>query len=131
MPEQRSIYAGEPSRAWIRVQLDSPIGEVRELDLVVDTGNPCAMIVDEKTLRTMLWRESLEVDSNFGSLAGGWLCVKVPDISFDHKLLCHGNDRVDSVVKNSDLRFDGLIGLPFLRMMSYGGDGGYFWIRSS
>lgn len=131
MAEQRNIYLGEPSRAWIRLQLASPSGLVRQLNMVVDTGNPCAIIVDEKTLQTMRWRESLGVDSNFGSLAGGWLRVAVPEISFEQKLLCHGNDVVVSVVKRSDSKFDGLIGLPFLRLMSFGGDEGYFWIRSS
>jgi len=131
MSEQRNIYLGEPSRAWIRLQLASPNGPVRELNLVVDTGNPCAIIVDEKSLGALRWRESLRVDSNFGSLASGWVRVSVPEISFDQKLLCYANDAIVRTVKRSDMRFDGLVGLPLLRMMTYGGNEGFFWIRAS
>lgn len=131
MPEQRTVYRGEPSRAWIRLQIASPSGLVRDLNLVVDTGNPCAIIIDVETLKSMLWRESLQIDSNFGSLAGGWLRVMIPNLEYDQKLMCQGNDSIVSLVKRSDLVFDGLVGLPFLRTMQYGGNEGYFWIRAS
>jgi hypothetical protein len=36
-----------------------------------------------------------------------------------------------NVVKRSDPEFGGLVGLPLLRMLEYGGDAGWFWIRSS
>ena len=127
--EQRNVYKGEPARAWLRLQLISANERVHESEFVVDTGNPCAIIIDTATMRSLRWRESTITDSNFGPLAGGWLRIAIPELAFDIKTLGYANDAVVKVVKRSDPGFAGLVGLPFLRMLNYGGDGGSFWIR--
>lgn len=129
--EQRNIYRGSPARAWLRLELISADGSVHEAELLVDTGNPCAIILDMATMQSLRWRESISTSSNFGTLEGGWLRIAVPEIGLDAKVLGHANDAVVAVVKRSDPGFDGLVGLPLLRMLEYGGDSGWFWIRSS
>jgi len=117
------------ARAWLRLQLISANERVQELEFVVDTGNPCAVIIDTASMRSLRWRESIVTDSNFGPLEGGWLRIAIPELAFDVKTLGYANDAVVKVVKRSDPGFAGLVGLPFLRMLNYGGDGGWFWIR--
>lgn len=101
------------------------------MEFVVDTGNPCAIIIDTVTMRSLRWRESIVTDSNFGPLEGGWLRIAIPELAFDAKTLGYANDSVVNVVKRSHPGFAGLVGLPFLRMVEYGGDRGWFWIRST
>jgi hypothetical protein len=129
--EQRNVYRGEPARAWLRLQLISANGPVREFEFLVDTGNPCAIIIDTATMESLRWRESVRTDSNFGALEGGWLRIAIPELGFDVKTLGYANDPIVNVVRRSDPRFGGLVGLPLLRMLEYGGDAGWFWIRSS
>lgn len=129
--EQRNVYKGEPARAWVRLQLISVDGRVHELEFLVDTGNPCAIIIDSATMRSLRWRESIITDSNFGPLEGGWLRIAMPELAFDVRTLGYANDSVVNAVQRSDPEFAGLVGLPLLRMVEYGGDGGWFWVRSS
>lgn len=129
--EQRNVYRGEPARAWVRLQLISANDRVHELEFLVDTGNPCAIIVDSVTMRSLRWRESIITDSNFGPLEGGWLRIVIPEVALDVRTLGYANDSVVNVVRRSDSGFAGLVGLPLLRMVEYGGDGGWFWVRSS
>lgn len=128
-PEQRTIYRGAPARAWLRLQLIAANGRGHELEFLVDTGNPCGIILDTQTMQSLKWRESASVDSNFGTLNAGWLRVVIPGIPFDAKMLGYANDSVVNVVRRSDHHFAGLVGLPLLRMVEYGGDAGWFWIR--
>jgi hypothetical protein len=129
--EHRNVYRGEPARAWLRLELISANGRVRELELLADTGNPCAIIVDTATMQALRWRESVRTNSNFGPLEGGWVRIAIPALGFDVKVLGHANDSVVDVVKRSDPGFGGLVGLPLLRMLEYGGDDGWFWVWSS
>lgn len=129
--EQRNVYRGEPARAWLRLELIAVDGRVREVDFLVDTGNPCALIIDTATMQSLRWRESIRTDSNFGPLEAGWLRIAIPELGFDVKTLCYANDSIVNVVKRSDPRFGGLVGLPLLRMLEYGGNAGWFWIRGS
>jgi hypothetical protein len=129
--EQRNVYKGKPARAWLRLQLISPDDRVHDLEFLVDTGNPCAIIIDTVTMQSLRWRESISTGSNFGPLDAGWLRVAIPELAFDVKTLGYANDSVVNVVKRSAPEFAGLVGLPLLRMAEYGGNGGSFWIRSS
>jgi len=124
------VYKGEPARAWVRLQLVSVDDRVQELEFLVDTGNPCAIIVGTETMQAVRWRDSVSTDSNFGPLEGGWLRIAIPELAFDEKTLGYANDLVVNVVRRSDPGFAGLVGLPLLRMLEYGGDAGRFWIRS-
>ncbi len=126
--EQRNIYRGNPSRAWVQLRLIANTGETRDLEFLADTGNPCAIIIDETMMKRMRWRASTKSDSNFGLLTGGWLHIAIPEIKFDGKMQGFANDTVVNVVKRSEPSFAGLVGLPLLRMLTYGGDAGTFWI---
>jgi hypothetical protein len=106
-------------------------GRRQAVDLVVDTGNPCEVIIDSATLIAMEWLEARDSSSNFGLIHGGWLRLTIPEIGFDAKFIGYANDKVVEIAKRSDRRFGGLIGLPLLRMMEYGGDRGHFWVRTS
>ncbi len=129
-PIQRNVYKGVPSRAWLRLQMVAAKGQVQELELLVDTGNPCAIIISADLMNEVRWREASLVDSNFGSMDGGWLRIAIPELEFDEKVLGYGNDKVVSVVKKSDPGFHGLAGLPLLRLFKYGGNDGTFWISA-
>jgi len=127
--EQRNTYRGEPARAWIRLRLMSLGNHSCEYDFLFDTGNPCAIIVGTSMLRDFLWHESVDAHSNFGTLEGGWLRLAIPELEFDVKTLGYASDQVVDVVKRSAPSFAGLIGLPLLRMLEYGGNRGHFWVK--
>jgi hypothetical protein len=127
--EQRNIYKCEPSRAWVNLSVFSPTGDSRQCEFLVDTGNPCPLIVGSEFMIAMRWRTSAGIESNFGSMDAGWLSLAVPEFGSEFKTICYANDIVLNVVRRSKDSFAGLVGLPLLRMMEFGGDQGYFWVR--
>lgn len=42
--EQWNPYKGSPLRPWLRLRLCASDGSMEELELLADTGNPCAII---------------------------------------------------------------------------------------
>jgi hypothetical protein len=46
-------------------------------------------------------------------------------------VLTYGSDAAVAAIRKSHADFAGLVGLPFLRLMEYGGDTDWFWIRST
>lgn len=50
MPEQRNAYKGSPLRPWVRLTIISADGASKEVDLLADTGNPCAVIIGTETM---------------------------------------------------------------------------------
>jgi hypothetical protein len=60
---------------------------------------------------------------------GGWLHVDIPEVRLNQDIVGYGNDAVVSAAKASSPDFGGLADLPLLRMMEYGGDADWFWIR--
>jgi hypothetical protein len=127
--EQRNPYKGTPPRSWIRVQLLAPDGSMQEIDLLADTGNPAAIIVSDDLMRRFTHLPLGGQASNFGPLTGGALRVVIPDVGFDGVLIGYASDRVVRTAKASSPDFEGLAGLPLLRMLEYGGDSDWFWIR--
>jgi hypothetical protein len=127
--KQRNGYVGNPPRAWLRVTVGALGGPERELCVVVDTGNPCALIVGLEVFREFLVDEAGDITSNFGLLQGGWLDVTIGEVGFRGRVQAYGNDQVATAVQHSDRRFLGLAGLPLLRKLEYGGDADAFWLR--
>ena len=83
-------------------------------------------------MQAMQWHAARsQSESNFGIAEGGWLQIAIADIGFDAFIVGYANDRIVGIVKRPDWGFDGLIGLPLLRMLEYGGDRGFFWVRKS
>jgi hypothetical protein len=129
--EQRNPYKGNPSRAWIHLQLAAPDGTLLEIDALADTGNPFFLIVGCSVLRQFKVSDSADVPSNFGLLEGGAVNVRVPEIGLDRPLIAYGNDTVLTAVRGSSPAFDGLVGLPLLQLAEFGGDARHFWIRAA
>lgn len=70
-----------------------------------------------------------DVRTNFGPLEGGWLEVAMPDLRLNQPILAYAGDAVLAAVQASHADFVGLAGLPLLRLMEYGGDANWFWLR--
>ena len=82
-------------------------------------------------MQSMQWHTADLSESNFGIAEGGWLRTAIPEIGSDASMVGYANDKIAGIVRRSDREFDGLIGLPFLRMLEYGGDRGYFWVHAA
>jgi hypothetical protein len=128
-PEQRNAYKGSPPRPWIRLNLRAADGSVGEVQLLADTGNPCALIIGTDVMKRFRRGDAPDMGSNFGPLTGGWLQALLEDIEFDRHFVGYASDAVVSAAKASDASFGGLAGLPLLRMLEYGGDASEFWVR--
>jgi hypothetical protein len=127
--EQRNPYKGSPSRPWVRVRLTAPDGTTHEVELLADTGNPCAIIISPTLLARVKLRATADLNSNFGLLEGGWLHLNMPELGLDHDVEGFASDAVVIATKASSPDFEGLAGLPFLRLLEYGGNADWFWLR--
>lgn len=127
--EQRNGYKGNSPCAWVRVRLVAPNGSEKELELLADTGCPYPVIISTALMGQFSSRYLPPRRSNFGVLAGGWLHLRIPDVNFDQQFMAFANDAIVTSAQTSCPDFEGLFGLPLLRMMEYGGDHYWFWIR--
>jgi hypothetical protein len=128
-PEQRNPYKGGPPRAWIRVRLLAPNGVAEDVDLHADTGCPLPVIIGVTDLRRFARRVAPALPTNYGLMHGGTVRVIIPALGFDRILLTYGSDTAVAAVRQSHPDFAGLVGLPFLRLMEYGGNDTWLWIR--
>jgi len=129
--EQRNPYKGSPSRPWIRVQLIATDGTFHEVELLADTGNPSAIIIGQQHMSQFKHADAPDLNSNFGLLAGGWLHIGMPNLGLDQYVVGHASDVIQSAAKASHTDFDGLAGLPLLRLLEYDGDANWFWLRAA
>lgn len=72
-----------------------------------------------------------DVDANFGVLRGGWIRLSMPEFGLDEYVSGYQNDEVAATVQSDSVDYAGLIGLPLLRKVEYGGDATWFWIRKT
>ncbi len=70
-----------------------------------------------------------DVDTNFGLLQGGWLQLAMPELGLAQPVLGCASEAVVAAAKADHPDFDGLAGLPLLRLTEYGGDAASFWLR--
>lgn len=68
-------------------------------------------------------------ETNFGKIVGGFLRVRMPDTALNEVVLGHAGDSVVQAVQASSLDFEGVAGLPLLRLLEYGGNADGFWVR--
>jgi hypothetical protein len=122
--EQRNPYKGSPPRSWVRLRLAAAGGSTQELELLADTGNPCAVILSGAHMAALKQGDGPDMNSNFGLLQGGWLRLAMPELG-----LGYASDAVVTAAKASSVDFEGLAGLPLLRLLEYGGDANDFWLR--
>lgn len=128
--EQRNPYKGSPPRPWVRIRLIDPLGKTQELELLADTGNPCALVIGQQAMAFLNHLVTYPISSNFGPLQGGWLQLQMPELGLTQQILGYGSDIVLSSTRLSHPDFEGLAGLPLLRLTEYGGDPDWFWIRA-
>jgi hypothetical protein len=126
---QRNPYRGVHPRAWVFVSLIAPDGTREKLDLVADTGGPFHVVIDSATLLRLQERPGPPQVSTYGTHKAGWVRVVIPEVALDQKVLACESDVVVSIVQDDDPDFSGILGLPLLRLMEYGGDATDFWIR--
>jgi hypothetical protein len=127
--EQRNRYKGFPARPWVRLRLTALDGVHHELEILADTANPCALIISRPAMLMLKWGDAPDIKSNFGLLEGGWLHIHMPQLGLDLDLRGYASDAVVSGAQASSPDFQGLVGLPLLRMLEYGGDLNWFWLR--
>lgn len=131
MPEQRNSYKGSPLRPAVRLVLNAADGTTREVEALADTGNPCALIIGQALLSQFNLGIAPGMNTNFGAMDGAWLRVQIPGLEFDETVLGYGSDAVFHAAQASHSDFVGLVGLPLLRMLEYGGNNTEFWVRST
>ncbi len=127
--EQRNPYKGNPPKAWLRCRLLAPASLAHDLDCMVDTGSPYFLVIGDHLMNLLGSRAAVTIPTNFGPLSGGWVRLTIPDVGFDQQLLGFASDVVIASAQQSCPDFEGVVGLPLLRMHTYGGDDTEFWLR--
>jgi hypothetical protein len=128
MPEQRNLYRG--GRPWLKLGFKDAQGAVHELRLVADTGSVAGIILRPDWFLKLFHEKTQSRESNFGVLISGWLRLYQPDIGLVEFVRGYGSERASKITANSDPEFVGLVGLPVLRLVNYGGNYDSFWIRT-
>jgi len=128
--EQRNSYKGAPPRPWLRLRLTEKDGTAHEFELLADTGNPFAIVINQAAMAGLKLKTAPDVSTNFGILQGGWVHLHMPDLGLDTDVIGYGSDDVVTSTQTSSPDFQGLAGLPFLRLLEYGGDADWFWMRA-
>jgi hypothetical protein len=126
---QRNPYKGMIPRAWVRLRFVAADGTLHERELLADTGSPCAIIVGPADLNLLVHAGAAGVNSNFGFLTGGWLELQMPELGLAQPIHGYGSDSVLQAVQRDSSDFSGLVGLPLLRQLEFGGDADWFWLR--
>jgi hypothetical protein len=129
LPGQKNPYKGTPPRGWIRVRVHAVAGTIHEVELIADTGCPYHAVLSRADLLRCKITEVAPEDSVYGQLEGAWLRLSIPEVGLDYQLIGYGSDIVAQLTQDSCPDFAGLVGLPLLRQMEYGGDADWFWIR--
>ncbi len=128
---QRNPYKGTTARGWVRLRFAAADGSVHERELVADTGSPCAVIFGLSDFTLLSHASAPGTNSNFGTLIGGWLELSRPELGLTGQIRGFGSDPVLQAVQRDSADFAGLVGLPLLRLVEYGGDATSFWVRKA
>lgn len=120
--EQRNPYKGSPERPWIRLRLAAADGSTLEREFLADTGNPCALILAQQDMARLKARDGPDMSTNFGPLQGGWIQLAMPELGLTQTVPGYASDAVAATAAASHPDFQGLVGLPLLRLVEYGGD---------
>ena len=113
----------------MRVQLVAPDGQTHIPEAVADTGNPLPLIVSSAVMADFCHLRGPGTDTNFGRLDGGFLLVRIPETGVDAMIFGYASDHVTDAIRASSHDFEGLVGLPLLRKLEFGGDADHFWVR--
>jgi hypothetical protein len=102
-----------------------------ELQLLADTGNPCAVIISQQNMARLSVGDGPGVATNFGFLRGGWLQLSMTELGLDQTVFGYAGDAVVRAAIADHPDFQGLAGLPLLRLVEYGGNADSFWLRAA
>ena len=128
MVEQRNRYLG--GRPWLHLGFKAVDGTVHELKLVADTGSAGGVILRPDWFLKVRHERTASRESNFGPMVSGWLRMYQPNLGLVEFVRGYASEKAATIAANSDPEFVGLVGLPVLRLMEYGGDYDSFWIRT-
>ena len=130
MSEQRNPYKGDPPRPWLRLGFLGKDGSRVDVDLLADTGCPYGIILAPDLFSKLCFRLTTEVTANFGPMNGGWVRLYAPELELVEFVLAYGSADIAANVGTDHPDFVGMVGLPVLRMLEYGGNHDSFWIRT-
>jgi hypothetical protein len=128
MAEQRNAYRGK--RPWLRLGFKATDGEVHHLHLIADTGSAAGVLLRTDWFMAVRHKEAITRNTNLGELISGWVRLYNPEIGLVEFVRGFASDKAAEIAANSDPEFVGLVGLPVLRLMEYGGNYDTFWLRT-
>ena len=128
MAEQRNPY--RRNRPWLRLGFKLPDGSIQEHDLLADTGSAASVILRPDLLLSLRHEPSVERESNFGAMICGWLRLYSPELGLVEFIRGYGSEKAYALASRNNPELAGLVGLPVLRMLEYGGNHDSFWIRT-
>lgn len=129
--EERFTYKGSPPRSWFQITLQALDGTIEPLDVLADTGSPFFLIVSEDTMGRFKMNDGPAINTNFGPMKAGWLQVSIPLVREQLFVEGYSSEAVVGAAKQSSSDFEGLAGLPLLRLIQFGGNANFFWIKPS
>ena len=103
-------------------------GALHEREMLADTGSPCPVILGQADAALLLRAAAAPMNTNFGLLTGSWFELHMPELGLTQHILGYGSDVVMHAVQSDCPDFAGLVGLPLLRLVVYGGDSASFWL---
>ena len=130
MIEQRNSYKGHPLRAWLKLGFLDRDGNQIDMDLLVDTGSSHGVVIRKELFEKLVLRTTRRIRTNFGEMQGGWIRLRSTELGLVEMIEGFGSDDMARSAMRSSLDFAGVVGLPVLQMMEYGGNFGSFWIRT-
>jgi hypothetical protein len=111
------------------IRLATPGGDTRDWKLIADIGSPFAIVIGVEHLPDFSFGAGTHLNSNFGFLESAWLHLAMPEFELDSLILGYGSNEVLDSARADHPDFEGLAGLPLLRLLEYGGNADEFWIR--
>ena len=111
------------------MRLATPNGETREWKLIADIGSPFAIVIGADNLADFSFGAGIHVNLNFRFLESAWLHLAMPEFGLDSLILGYGSDEILDSTWADHPDFEGLAGLPLLRLLEYGGNADGFWTR--
>ena len=131
MSEQRNAYKGRSLRAWLRFTFRNDAGLYADVQLIVDTGSPMGLILNPTLFDEYVFDLGKLTATNFGPMESGWFQLQMLGGGPAEVVRGYLSEPVGKMAAKSHPDFAGLVGLPILRLGSYGGDATDFWFRSS
>lgn len=130
MRERLTLNKGKPQRTWLKLDFLDRAGVEVSLELLADTGCPQAIVLNEEMFDRLARSHTRKIQTNFGPMHGGWIRLHTLDLGLVEMVEAFGSDEMAQFAVNSHPDFVGVVGLPVLRLMEYGGDYDTFWIRT-